>query len=280
MKKLIITADDYGMSPAVNQAIDEGIAAGLITSTNVMMNMPVCNEAVRLKGTGASVGLHWVLTCGKPLLPWEKVPSLTADNGEFYPLSEFWKRYQKGLILEDEIERELTAQYEAYVSILGQPEYWNTHQHVHIAWKLYPLFLSLAVKLGMMKMRNNRRIYVPGSNRANNRSLKWKMLEPVKNSVLSLWQRKARGQGVAFPDGLIVALGRDDPENPEYLFHHIQWNGKEIGEYMIHPAVEYDSRYFETLIERRMQEYRIFTSEQTHRILADVGIELVSYSAL
>ena len=132
MKKLIITADDYGMSPAVNQAIDEGIAAGLITSTNVMMNMPVCGDAARLKGGGASVGLHWVLTCGKPLLPWEKVPSLTADNGEFYPLSEFWKRYQKGLILEDEIERELTAQYEAYVSILGQPEYWNTHQHVHI----------------------------------------------------------------------------------------------------------------------------------------------------
>ena len=45
MKKLIITADDYGMSRAVNDAIDAGIAAGLITSTNVMVNMPLYKEA-------------------------------------------------------------------------------------------------------------------------------------------------------------------------------------------------------------------------------------------
>ena len=49
MKKLIITADDYGMSRAVNDAIDAGIAAGLITSTNVMTNMPLYKEAIKLK---------------------------------------------------------------------------------------------------------------------------------------------------------------------------------------------------------------------------------------
>ena len=48
MKKLIVTADDYGMSRAVNAAIDAGIEAGLITSTNVMTNMPFYREAVKL----------------------------------------------------------------------------------------------------------------------------------------------------------------------------------------------------------------------------------------
>ena len=70
MKKLIITADDYGMSKAVNEAIEAGIDAGLITSTNVMTNMPFYKDAVKLKDKkGISVGLHWVLACGKPILP-------------------------------------------------------------------------------------------------------------------------------------------------------------------------------------------------------------------
>lgn len=280
MKKLIVTADDYGMSPAVNRAIEEGVAAGLITATNVMMNMPFCGDAFHLSGKKASVGLHWVLTCGRPLLSAEQVPSLTARNGEFYPLSEFRKRYRRGLISQAEISRELTAQYEAFKALLGQPEYWNTHQHVHVARGLYPLFLSVSERLGIMQMRNNQRIYVPGSGRGGNRPLKWRMLEPVKNGVLGYWQGQAYRRGVAFPDGLIVALSREDAENPQYLFHHIRWNRKETAEYMIHPAAAYDSPYFGELIERRMKEYRIFTAEQTHRILADAGIELVSFRAL
>ena len=44
MKKLIITADDYGMSRAVNDAIDAGVDAGLITSTNAMTNMPLTRK--------------------------------------------------------------------------------------------------------------------------------------------------------------------------------------------------------------------------------------------
>ena len=55
MKKLIITADDYGMSKAVNDAIDAGIAAGLITTTNVMTNMPYYEEAVKLYPATASI---------------------------------------------------------------------------------------------------------------------------------------------------------------------------------------------------------------------------------
>ena len=49
MKKLIVTADDYGMSSAVNRAIDAGAKIGLITSTNVMTNMDYYCEAVKLK---------------------------------------------------------------------------------------------------------------------------------------------------------------------------------------------------------------------------------------
>ena len=99
MKKLIITADDYGMSRAVNDAIDAGIDAGLITSTNVMVNMPFFKEALKLKDkAGVSVGLHWVLACGKPILSSKEIPSLVASNGEFYSYPEFRARLRKKLI--------------------------------------------------------------------------------------------------------------------------------------------------------------------------------------
>lgn len=64
MKQLIITADDYGMSRAVNDAIEAGMAAGLITTTNVMTNMPLYKEAKTLKDKfpNVSVGVHWTLS--------------------------------------------------------------------------------------------------------------------------------------------------------------------------------------------------------------------------
>ena len=280
MKKLIITADDYGMSPAVNQAIDEGIAAGLITSTNVMMNMPVCAEAVKLRDAGASVGLHWVLTCGKPVLPRERVPSLTAQDGCFYSGPEFKMRYRRGLIRNEEIQLELTAQYERFSGLLGTPDYWNTHQDVHVDFRIHKLFDSLAVSLGLMKMRSHQRVYVPESSSGKGRSLTWRLAEPVKSSLLNAWQRQARRKGIASPEGLVTPLSKEDRMCPEYLFPHIQWGEKQIAEYVIHPATACDSPYFGQIAEKRIQEYRLFTSSTTEAVLRDCGIGLVSYSAV
>lgn len=39
MQKIIITADDYGMCDIVDAAINEGIENGMITTTNVLVNM-------------------------------------------------------------------------------------------------------------------------------------------------------------------------------------------------------------------------------------------------
>lgn len=277
MKKLIITADDYGMSPAVNQAIDEGISAGLITSTNVMMNMPVCNEAVRLKGTGASVGLHWVLSCGKPVLPREKIPSLVAENGEFYAYPVFRERYRKGLIREEDIKSELLAQYERYVSLMGEPNYWNTHENVHVDFRIYALFVDFAAQLGIRRMRSHQRIYVQGSGNSSNRPLLWRIIEPVKSQLLNQWQKNAYKKGIASPEGRVITLNSKDAANPAYLFSHILWGNHEIGEFVIHPAVKCDSPYFGDISDKRIREYRLFTADSTKRVLQEAGIELVTY---
>ena len=278
MKKLIITADDYGMSRAVNDAIDAGIEAGLITSTNVMTNMPLYKEAVKLKDKeGVCVGIHWVLSCGNSVLPAEEIPTLVQANGEFYSYSEFRRRLRKKLISFTDIKKELIAQYELYFKLMGQPDYWNTHQNTHVDFGIYRLFVDTASELGINKMRSHQRIYVQGSDNSRKRSLIWRLTEPFKAKMLTSWQKETRKKGISSPDGLIVFLNRKDSCNLAYAFPNIQWKKSAVGEFVIHPATENDSPYFGKLVEQRMKEYEMFTSEQTKEIIKEAGIELTVY---
>lgn len=278
MKKLIITADDYGMSEGVNEAINAGIDAGLITSTNVMTNMPFYGEAVKLKDKkDVSVGLHWVLACGKSVLPFEKIPTLVSQSGEFYPYPEFRQRIRKKLISYSDIKKELIAQYNLFYNLMGQPDYWNTHQNTHVDFGIYQLFVDTAVELGIYKMRSHQRIYVKRSDDTQKMPLKWRMLEPFKSKILDVWQNNAHKKGVSSPDGLIVCLNKLDINNLKYLFANITWKNKNIGEYVIHPASKNDSLYFGKIVDQRIKEYEMFTSEQTLNTIINNNIKLVSY---
>ena len=278
MKKLIITADDYGMSRAVNDAIDAGIEAGLITTTNVMTNMPLYKEAIKLKDKkGVSVGIHWVLSCGKPVLPASEVPTLVSDKGEFYLYPEFRNRLRKKLISFDDIKKELIAQYNLYYELMGQPDYWNTHQNTHVDFKIYRLFVDVAKELGINKMRSHQRIYVKGSDNSQKMSLKWRLMEPLKSKMLDCWQGNAHKKGIVSPNGLIVCLNNNDINNLSYLFNNISWENNQIGEYVIHPATENDSPYFGKIIDQRIREYEMFTSIETKKLIEKANIELVSF---
>lgn len=75
-RQVIINADDFGLSPAVNRGIIEAYRAGGITSTSMMVNMPGLADAVHAARSlpGLGVGLHFNLTYGRPLS--DPAPSL------------------------------------------------------------------------------------------------------------------------------------------------------------------------------------------------------------
>ena len=278
MKKLIITADDYGMSRAINEAIDAGIAAGLITSTNVMTNMPFYQEAAKLVGRDhLSVGIHWVLACGKPVLPACEIPTLVKENGEFYSYPEFRKRLRKKLISFDDIKKELVAQYDLYYELMGQPDYWNTHQNTHVDFGIYRLFVDTAAELGINKMRSHQRIYVKGSNNLHKLPLTWRLMEPLKAIILDVWQYNAHKKGIASPNGLIVCLNKEDVTNLEYVFRNINCNENQTCEYVIHPATKNDSPFFGKIVEQRIKEYELFTSNKTKALIVEAGLKLSTY---
>lgn len=88
MKHLIINADDFGLSPGVNQGIAEAYQAGGISSTTVMVNMPGFTDAVRLASLhpGLGVGLHFNLTYGRPVSDPRLIPSLIQADGRFHSI--------------------------------------------------------------------------------------------------------------------------------------------------------------------------------------------------
>ncbi len=130
MKKLIINADDFGLADGCNRGIIDAMKNGIVTSTTVMINMPKAVEAIDLaKKVGIKeMGVHLTLTCGKPLLSKEEVPSLVDENGRFY------RRVAKLLPLVnlEEVEKELRAQIDEFLKTGLKLTHLDSHHHVHM----------------------------------------------------------------------------------------------------------------------------------------------------
>lgn len=279
MRKLIITADDYGMSKEVNEAIEKCVEAKVVLSTNVMANMKYCSVASELKKKFPylSVGIHYNFTVGKPVLPAEEVPTLVNNKGEFLSYNEVRQACKVGKYNHDQVRAEMAAQYQRYVEICGEPDYWNTHENVHVYPDLYPVFRDLSLKLGIKRMRSHERIYVPSSTGASDKSLNWKLTNPIKKILLKSWQNKSRSLGIISPDGILVRMNEIDKLNLEYLFANINWKNNSSAEIAIHPSVSAQGEYFGAITEDRVREYQVFSNASVVKLAADNGIELSSF---
>lgn len=109
MIKLIVNADDFGFSAGVNYGIIHSHLNGIVNSTTVMMNMPGTEHALALaqQHPCLRIGLHLVLTCGKPLL--SGMRSLTDENGVFKSQSSLQD------VSLDELEQEWSEQINRFL---------------------------------------------------------------------------------------------------------------------------------------------------------------------
>lgn len=145
MRRLIINADDFGMSKEVNEGIMLGIKAGMINSTSLMTNMPCFDEAVDFlkKYPKISIGLHFNITEGHSVLKPAEVSSILREDNNFF--------HWHGLVLKlvhrkasiEHIGKELDAQYSRLAKTGLHISHIDSHHHIH----LYPLIYSLVQKL-------------------------------------------------------------------------------------------------------------------------------------
>lgn len=100
--KLILNADDFGLSKPTNDAIYELAKLGSLSSTTVMVNMPFANDIEKIVALEKiSVGLHFNLTQGKPLLSADRVPSLVNDHGCFFSVKFLKEKIKKNKFIKN-----------------------------------------------------------------------------------------------------------------------------------------------------------------------------------
>ncbi|MCG9681187.1 carbohydrate deacetylase [Vibrio sp. Isolate23] len=146
--KLILNADDFGLTESVNLGIADCFHAGTVKSTTIMMNQPAVNHAIQLYKSGLirHVGLHFTVTSGKPISKPEAIPTLVDKNGNFFSRTAL---FSKSEVSADDIKRELLAQYQAALDAGLKISHIDSH---HFAGAYRPLkagFVQTANEIGL-----------------------------------------------------------------------------------------------------------------------------------
>lgn len=161
MRRLIVNADDFGLTPGVNQAVVELFRGHALTSTTLMATAQSFDEAVALakQSPALGVGCHVVLVDGKPVLPASEIPSLVdiseANKSVFREkLSIFVTDLLRGRISEMEIEAEATAQIKKLQQASISVTHIDTHKHTHTFPRVLRPLLRAAQACGVKAIRN------------------------------------------------------------------------------------------------------------------------------
>jgi hopanoid biosynthesis associated protein HpnK len=131
--RLILNADDFGMSQEHNEAILQAHRAGSITSASLMMGQPGIAGAVAMAHATPTlaVGLHLALSDAAPVLPPNLIPRLVRDDGKFYPNEAAVLRAAFSVEGRRQLRAEIGAQFIAFHQTGLICDHVNTHRHSH-----------------------------------------------------------------------------------------------------------------------------------------------------
>jgi hopanoid biosynthesis associated protein HpnK len=155
-RRLILTADDFGLHSAVNEGIERAHREGLLTAASLMMGEAGVEEAVRIarSNPGLAVGLHLTLTDGQPVLPPAQIPSLVQENGRLRD-----DMHALGVLLafSPAARAELYAEVQAQMARFAETglvcDHVNAHKHYHLHPQIAAALMQAAAGAGVRCLR-------------------------------------------------------------------------------------------------------------------------------
>lgn len=293
MRRLIINADDFGLTSGVNRAIAEASQGGIVTSTTVMANSRAFDGAIEIGrsalGKGSfSIGCHIVLLDGEPLLPAARVSTLLEPNNGSTrfrdSLNDFVIASFRHKLNPDEIEAEATAQLQRIQSAGIQASHFDTHKHAHMFPAVLRPLLRAAKSCGVRAVRNpfGQVWPLPLTSLLRTRNV-WKRFAQlnVLRNFAGGFRREVEAHGLRTTDGSlgVLATGVLDLK----LFTAIVESIPEgTWEFVCHPGYndsELDS-VRTRLRQSREQELALLTSQEAREVLRRCGIQLITYHEL
>jgi hopanoid biosynthesis associated protein HpnK len=285
VRRLIVNADDFGLTAGVNRAILEGSRDGVITSATLMANARATEAAMDLAKAqpGLKTGCHVVLIDGVPLAA--NLPSLTNGSGRFRAsLKQFALAAVRKQIATDEIQRETEAQIRKIQSGGITLTHVDSHKHTHMFPHVLRPVLRAARACGIRAVRNPFEPVRswPGSMVFRNPGLWLRSSGVLAFQVFaSEFRRALKEQGMVSTDGTvgIAATGLLDQQK---LLRILRALPEGTWELVCHPGYsDADLRSAGTrLTQSREVELSALTNIETREVLAHLKIKLMSYADL
>ncbi len=282
MKKVIINADDFGLTRGVNEGIIKAHQEGILTSTTLMANMPGFDQAVELAGGNPElgVGVHLNILRGQPVAPVQKVGSLLSKEYRFIPsVSRLLRRIALGRISFDEVERECRAQVEKVKDAGIEPSHIDSEKHIHMIRPLFRIVLKLAreYKIDRVRFIEERCI-----------SLRFGQMFKsffISLSSASMKKRMAR-EGIRSPDRFYGVCDSGQVTAAK-LMKALQTAKEGVTEIMVHPGfitqemIELETRIGPYYINKyREKELSALLDRRLFGVITDLGIQLINYNDL
>jgi chitin disaccharide deacetylase len=260
---LIVTADDFGIHEAVNEAVSAASRAGVLTAASLMVGAPAASDAVRRARElpQLRVGLHLVLADGFAVLPRKQIPDLVDEHGRFGDgMGLDGVRYFALPSLRRQLEAEIRAQFAAFARTGLVLDHVNAHKHFHLHPTLLRMIVRIGREFGMTAVRVPREPLWYSSGRGagaggGGHGRGGPRLGPMAaNAFLLPWvglmKARLRAGGIAFNDQVfgIAGTGRLDEEALLDILANLPDGVTEI---YLHPAVDTEAPIASTMSEYR-----------------------------
>ena len=272
VKRLIINSDDYGRTPDISRGIREAHLDGVVTSTTCMMNIPTTANAVAMavqETPRLGLGVHLVLTMGKPILSRAAVPSVVDENGNHFKYDPFIANLTRLNVIE--VKAEWRAQIEAFIRAAGRkPDHLDSHHHSSFFTpELFRGMLELAREYGC-PVRNP--IAYGGNSTAGMPGLAGSMQEHAPRLMKEFNPRR--------PDTIFVNF-YDEGATREELLDIFSKVAEGTSELMCHPGYVDDAFAKESSYNfQRERELKILTDPAIQEAIQSQNIKLITFADL
>ena len=287
--KLIINADDFGITQSANESIIELAQLGALSSTTVMTNMPHAVDVIKLLDiANVGIGLHINLTQGKPVSDPHQIPSLLDVNGFFLEKPGFEKAIKSGRIKKEDIKTEIKAQYNWLYNRIGERlDHFDSHQGTNkfsiVSDTLIDIAKELSLKVGL---RVYNKYYFVGNGSS------FKIVHPGIGTVAKFGPKRILVEKVLelrtkklskhffHPDGLLLSSTHRAIDSFDKLIQSANqsvWPDKTL-EIAFHPAKDTIGLPPTKLMDERVREHELLSSKQF--VEAINKFHLVNYADL
>lgn len=285
MKRLIINADDLGLTPAINRGILEAHRQGIVTSTTLMANGAAFEDAVSLacSAPGLAIGCHVDLIQLAPTLPPQKVPTLCEDGHFRHGLSKLALRSFLGAIDPQQSASEIAAQVRKLHSAGIRVSHLDTHKHAHVFPAVLAPLLRAARECGVRAIRNpfEPRAIVPLGQVLSRPDIakRWAAVRLLATMGVR-FRHHVNSAGMVTTDGTlgIVFTGHLDQPALCKLLRRVPEGSWEL---VVHPGFnDPPLAGLSRLTIQREAELRLLTSSEIRQAIESAGIELITYADL